>query len=84
MKTRAEIIAEEYTEEYVFQADGLDEAIIGWDEKGGRLVYSVRKCIGILSRGMTEDEAKEYFFFNVEGAYVGEKTPVWCHDEFFE
>jgi hypothetical protein len=22
----------------------------------------------------------EYFDYNVSGAYVGEKTPVWCWD----
>jgi hypothetical protein len=26
---------------------------------------------------MTHEEAEEYFSFNVEGAYVGEQTPVF-------
>jgi hypothetical protein len=26
---------------------------------------------------MDEDEAEEYFAFNVEGAYVGESTPAF-------
>jgi hypothetical protein len=29
---------------------------------------------------MSSEEAIEYFSFNVEGAYVGEQTPVWCWD----
>ena len=33
--------------------------------------------------GMTEEEAQEYFDFNVEGAYMGEKTPIWVDDELF-
>lgn len=29
-----------------------------------------------MQTGMTEDEAHEWIDFNVEGAYVGESTPV--------
>jgi hypothetical protein len=25
-------------------------------------------------------ETIEYFSFNVSGAYMGEKTPIWCQD----
>lgn len=65
---------------FVF-ADGFDEAIIGLDESSMRIVYSVSKCISILERdGMNTEEAEEYFLFNVYGAYVGEKTPIWCTD----
>jgi hypothetical protein len=29
---------------------------------------------------MNELDAIEYFDFNVSGAYVGEKTPIWVDD----
>jgi hypothetical protein len=29
---------------------------------------------------MSEEDAVEYFFFNVAEAYVGERTPIWCED----
>jgi hypothetical protein len=46
-----------------------------------RLIYSVAKCIDILTKqGMDELDAVEYFEFNVSGSYVGEKTPIWCED----
>ena len=65
------------------KADGFDEAIIGVDEKDMRLIYSVSKCIDILKKdGMNYDEAIEFFDFNISGSYVGEKTPIWCYDEF--
>jgi hypothetical protein len=49
-----------------------------------RLIYSVKKCIEILmSQGMDYEESLEYFVFNVSGAYFGEKTPIWCQDNFF-
>jgi hypothetical protein len=27
---------------------------------------------------MSEEEAFEYFYYNVSGAYMGEKTPIFC------
>jgi hypothetical protein len=62
-------------------ADGFDDAIIGIDSDSMRLIYSVSKCIEILSKDMDEEEAVEYFDFNVRGSYVGEKTPIWCTDD---
>ncbi len=31
---------------------------------------------------MTEEEAIEFFEFNIECAFVGEQTPIWCKDNF--
>ena len=33
---------------------------------------------------MTSDEALEYIEFNIEGAYVGEQTPIVMWSEFIE
>ena len=30
---------------------------------------------------MSLDDAIEYFYFNVEGSFVGEQTPIWIHTE---
>lgn len=62
-------------------ADGWDDALIGY---GWRLntpiaVYDRDKTLEImrLRDGMTEEDAEEYFSFNVEGAYFGEGTPLF-------
>lgn len=73
-------IIERYPDESFLKADGFDDALIGVDNKSMRLVYSVSKCIEILCRDMNEEDAIEYFEYNVSGAYVGEKTPIWCDD----
>jgi len=73
-------IIERYPDDSFLKADGFDEAIIGVDNKSMRLVYSVSKCIEILCRDMNEEDAIEYFEYNVSGAYMGEKTPIWCDD----
>ena len=61
-------------------ADGFDEAIIGVAERIGMepvVAYDTNKIIEILSREMSEDEAVEYFEFNILGAYMGERTPIY-------
>ena len=75
-------IIEKFEEAEFLKADGFDDAIIGVDEDSGRLIYSVSKCLTILQEDMNEEDATEYFYFNVSGSYVGEKTPIWCDDNF--
>ncbi len=77
-----EQIIEHYPDEEFLKADGFDEAIIGVEENEMRLIYSVSKCLYILEQHMTELDAMEYFTFNISGAYVGDKTPIWCWDNF--
>lgn len=80
-RTMLDDIIESRPDEQFLKADGFDAAVIGLDEKSGRLIYSVKKCLEILAKGMSGEEAREYFDFNVSGAYMGEKTPIWCEDE---
>jgi hypothetical protein len=70
---------EQFSDEEFLVADGLDEALVGIVPKTMQLVYDTDKVIEILmSRdGMTEDEAFEYFYYNIEGAHVGEDTPIF-------
>ncbi len=91
-------IVEQYSDEKLLSADGFDDAVIGIDERSMRLIYSVSKCIAILMPQMEveEDEledgesvqdkqyklAVEYLEYNTFGAYMGEKTPIWCFDDF--
>ena len=60
-------------------ADGLDDAIIGFDPNAWKVVYSRNECIKIMMKDqMDEEEAIEYLEFNTFSAYVGEKTPIWA------
>tara|TARA_R110000751_G_C13490460_1_gene449022 strand:+ start:330 stop:578 length:249 start_codon:yes stop_codon:yes gene_type:complete len=59
-------------------ADGFNEALIGVRMSNTPVaVYSYIKCIEILMRDMQEEEAMEYFDYNILCAYVGEKTPIF-------
>lgn len=79
-----EKIFEAFPDETFLIADGFDDAIVGVEEKEFRLVYSIEKCINILVNDdeMSYEDAIEHFNFNVSGAYVGDKTPIWIHTEF--
>ena len=74
-------ILEWFPEDQILKADGFDEAILGIEEGSMRLIYSKSKCIEILCRDMSEEDAMEHFDFNVAGSYVGEQTPIWCLDD---
>jgi hypothetical protein len=73
-------IIENFPDEELLVADGFDSAIIGIDETSMRIIYSTSKCIEILEENMSREEAIEFFYYNVKGSYVGEKTPIWCLD----
>jgi hypothetical protein len=74
-------IIRNYPESEFLKADGFDSAVIGLEESSGRLIYSVQRIVHIMmSEGETEEDALEYYYYNMEGAYVGEKTPIYCFD----
>ena len=62
-------------------ADGLDGALVGIAEVHGRhlAIYDTHAVVQILHErdGMDLDEAEEFFWFNVVGAYVGPNTPIF-------
>jgi len=61
-------------------ADGFESALIGHTHGGNIVaVYDYDRCVQILMERdeMSIEDAIEYMEFNVVGAYVGEKTPVF-------
>jgi hypothetical protein len=83
-KNYLELLLDLYPEDEFLIADGFDDAVIGVDYGSSRLIYSCKKCLEILveQEEMTPEDAIEYFQYNVAGAYVGEKTPIWCEDSY--
>lgn len=79
MKDLKLILDDYLQEESVLLADGFDDAFVGIGRKFGEpsAVYDKAKCIEILMEDMSEEEAMEYFSFNLEGSYVGDKTPIF-------
>ena len=79
-------LAEEWDTDLLFLSDEeFDEAIIGVAERIGQsavVAYDTTKLVEVLSRTMSVDEAYEYFEFNILGAYVGERTPMFLTTAF--
>jgi hypothetical protein len=63
--------------EGAIQFDGLDNCIIGSDQRG-LLVYSYKKMLDYFSKsGMSMEEAAEYIEFNVVGIKPDNYTVVY-------
>ena len=78
--TRDEIA--EFNEELLMlDPSYFDKAIVGvvTTIKTQAVCYDVNKIIKILMKEdkKTEEESREYFEFNILGAWVGEHTPVY-------
>jgi hypothetical protein len=59
--------------------DEYEKAFLGVDFKDEhpRAVYSINKIVAILAKEMSEEDAWEYFNFNIAGAFVGPQTPIY-------
>lgn len=61
-------------------ADGWDDCILGTAWCPGRpllVVYDGDAIIEKLAKEMSYTEAEEYFEFNVQGSWVGDRTPIF-------
>jgi len=61
--------------------DGYDDCIVGYVERFGQtaiVCYDKAKVITkLMSEGMDETDANEWFEFNQIGAWVGDTTPCF-------
>ena len=81
VKDNLQFVKDNYPD--VLIADGFDDAIIGIAERYGMnsvVLYDKNKCVKIMQDrdNMTEEEAIEFFNYNIVGAYMGEYTPCFA------
>jgi hypothetical protein len=76
----------EHQEIEVLTLDGFEDCVIGAslptgffsEDEQPRLVYDAEKIVKkLMSDGISREDAEEYFQFNIIGAYVGKKTPMF-------
>lgn len=82
-----DIITDMYPDESFLTVDGFEDCLIGVAERFGGLLVLAYDKDKILKKmvdrdGMTWEEATEYFDYNIVGAWVGEKTPIFISSEF--
>ena len=66
----------------MLKADGFDKAVLGVASRFNMedvFAYDMDECIAILCRrdNMSYEDAIEFFHYNVLGAWVGKKTPLF-------
>ena len=81
-KDLSDIICEYTDGEEILVADGFERAFLGLGERCSQpllAIYDYNKAVKILMErdGMSEQEAIEFIDFNVVGAWVGPKTPIF-------
>jgi hypothetical protein len=62
--------------------ENMDEAIIGYEWNKHRLIYSQSKIIQILCREMCEEDALDYFYYNIGDTNDDSNSPIICLDTF--
>ena len=77
-----DFVDEYYPDEKILLADGFDDAFLGIAPRMNQspvAVYDRQRCVEVLVErdGMTWEEADEFVSYNVEGAFVGEGTPLY-------
>ena len=79
--TKREYLSEFEDDVMVLEPSQFDEAIVGTVQRVDRspvVCYSVDKIVEILMEdGMSQEEAYEYYEYNILGAYIGEGTPMF-------
>lgn len=67
----------------LLKLDGFDNCYLGIGESYGEhpaLIYDYLEILEQLQKdGMAQEEAEEYFEFNILGSYLGEKMPIFLN-----
>ena len=74
-------LMEVLAEEECLTADGFDDALVGCTYGANVVaVYDINKMIEILmAEGTDYEDAVDFLDYNVVGAYLGEKTPLYVN-----
>jgi len=74
--------------EPLLKMDGFDDCIVGLIYRCAQptlVCYDIKKILAkLVAQGMTQEEAEEYFDFNQQGAWVGERTPCFLDTSIFD
>ena len=68
-------------EEECLTADGFDDALVGCTYGANVVaVYAINKMVELLmNEGTDYEDAVEFLDYNVVGAHLGEKTPLYVN-----
>jgi len=71
-----------YPETSFLTIKGMDEAIIGYEWNNHKLIYSQAIIIKVLCRDMCEEEALDYFYYEIADTNDDDCSPIICMDTY--
>lgn len=84
-----ETIINNYPDNEILKMDGFDDAVIGYHEQSNRVIYSVKKIVELIylqesvdDNNFTQEDALDYFAYDIQSTWVDEFTPILCYDIF--
>jgi hypothetical protein len=63
--------------------DGFDDCIVGVSESFGeepRFIYSKKQIISKLMNDMSQEDAIDYYYYNIVGGMFGTQNPIFVQD----
>jgi hypothetical protein len=63
--------------------DGFDDCIVGVSESYGeepRIIYSKKQIISKLMNDMSQEDAIDYYYYNIVGGMFGTQNPIFVQD----
>jgi len=63
--------------------EGFDDCIIGVSESFGeepRIIYSKKQIITKLMKDMSQEDAVDYYYYNIVGGMFGTQNPIFVQD----
>lgn len=75
-----DLINEVYGKNTFVKIRYFDDAIIGFQVETKRLIYSVKKCVNILKKKMSEEEASEHFYSEIYSETKHFGSVIFCED----
>ena len=63
--------------------EGFDDCIVGVSESFGeepRIIYSKKQIITKLMKDMSQEDAVDYYYYNIVGGMFGTQNPIFIQD----
>jgi hypothetical protein len=63
--------------------EGFDDCIVGVSESFGeepRIIYSKKQIITKLMEDMSQEDAMDYYYYNIVGGMFGTQNPIFIQD----
>ena len=85
MSAIRDAMVEQGEDEVIFldPASQFDSCVMGIVERGGMgpvMLYDAQKVVkALMTQGLEEEKAQEFFAFNIAGSYMGERSPMFFY-----